>query len=1769
MKVRDLVELPVIKTVVHLRDAQQEAERERLVDNFILTDEVRTGLRVILQQVIRNEGGGYFLKGHYGSGKSHFLAYLGLILSLPEFLDTFLDRYRKLHSSQAMALQGLKSRRIAVVSLSLVDHRSTSYLEDILSAALRERLAGLPSESPSPDGEVSWEELLRPHREALRAYLDERGLRYQEFIEDPESLSEFANQAGLRLPRRHSRKDFLEAVFEALKKEGCDGLLLLVDELSEFLRSKPSLRHFNEDIRYLQFLGEASKRHGLWVVAALQEYLEETGEINQELFNKIKDRYPARIQLNAHHVKTLVSELLVRKKAAADEVLGKLYGKFKTSFPHFAVSRQEFCRLYPVHPASIDLLDDLKPLFSKTRGFIDFIHHQIQGDRSRSIRGLMDLPVDTLLCPDRIFDHFLDRMKETIELLPFIETVYGFFEREVGSILENAEDQRYGLRLIRLLILQDISPAKRAFSVRQLSEMLLERITDLDPEVNYQYTADIANQLYEKGGYLEVSDEAGDLQERSYRIRFEANIRSIVERKLEYKKQVLKSQGRRIAERVFPRLAARMAYFEDLLPASRQLMAADWQKTRRTGSLEVAPANEGAPSPQEAPPKGSPKAQEFRLIVLLPGQQAQTALKLIEPDEETVGIYVPAPLQDPQSGLQALALLELLDEYQQDASAQGERIRRQLERLIEEAVQPLASIFQSCYQRGQFLSPQGEVLHHFEGGAAPRLRELLEDAVEHLLEWRYPKHYLIAPQQEYYPQAALNELGDFFRDMSAESFEKLRWGRTVLDGFLLPTGILKRSRKEYRFAVTTSECAPLQLLLDWLAAESLAGREGLSASEAAGRLARSEYGMSELQFKPFLMAAVFAGFLVARRQGRRLPVSRLGARQLYEIDQLEAGETVSQRTLNLLTQLEFLPKRLRRSSLSFAECSQAWELLRRQRHEMEHRLQDLERMLQRFSEYRAFQGLDREKAGQLMEDSRQLARSVKLSLTPIEGLETFSEAALDAQKANHLISGLEAMHHFFSEHFAGFSFVAGYLEGASQAIPGSEAYEAVKEPLEKIASQMRDWDAAGKAGRFEALKEDFDAWRHQYASTYQEEHQRFYSQEAGSQVEQVLQGDAFQTLQKLDRLRPLGGEGAAARIEESMGRLQPSPCHRSVFEELQQRPQCSCGFRLGQLRKEIRTKKIEAEIRQRLDQMAAQVSHPRFQEFLDRYEFQRRQSESKAEKESASDSSLQGVAQLRQAGNTAQLVECAKELGSGFIERLNAFEPDREPFARKSLSDFLYQMGSTPHPRSEWLKRFGQWLEEGLSDSAQPIRLSLRPDKPQQDEDLELEGLIRNCEKALLEDFQRLTRREFFIRLHSAALLTRHQLPAPESPASLPLLPSDTTLDAYARLALVPEVAAARAAQEARQSLEEMLGESGYSDLELLQDSALKLAGVVCRETVLPGLVRWATLRLLKKLAHAARRSFTQVHKLLAEKWSLPASGNELPQRLQARTLLESFLAVYRSDETLLDLIEESPSLARLERCFSEDACRIPYHSDRCRVHLEQLDGRSHLDFDSKSKSLGEALQRFNNLFAQSAGQEDEKLSRVEQVLEEAVPGWIEESGAQSSRLLFVDCLAWPLWTLLSERLQQRMPARVRLIEARVAHAYQPSNTLEQVTRWIAAGGPMAQDRLQKGFSFPSGDEEGVAYKLDWVDEKIHTSRESPYFLYEEILEQLSSQLGAILNELPAGTLLVVFSDHGFIESPHFDPGDKYKRPRYGHGGNSPFETVVPVAAFYAGSGGV
>jgi len=80
------------------------------------------------------------------------------------------------------------------------------------------------------------------------------------------------------------------------------------------------------------------------------------------------------------------------------------------------------------------------------------------------------------------------------------------------------------------------------------------------------------------------------------------------------------------------------------------------------------------------------------------------------------------------------------------------------------------------------------------------------------------------------------------------------------------------------------------------------------------------------------------------------------------------------------------------------------------------------------------------------------------------------------------------------------------------------------------------------------------------------------------------------------------------------------------------------------------------------------------------------------------------------------------------------------------------------------------------------------------------------------------------------------------------------------------------------------------------------------------------------------------------------------------------------------------------------------------------------------------------------------------------------------------------------------------------------------------------------------------------IDERVHTEKGTLEYLFRDVLQYLQLDLAPRLQELPPGTLILFFSDHGFVENPHFEKADKYRASRYLHGEASPFEIIVPWA---------
>ncbi len=415
MKIREYLDVTPQPTVVRL-DHLQDNNAEWIRDSYYITGDTRSHLEALRVLLSKDTGCGIFLIGHYGSGKSHFLAYV----------------------TQQLRDQAFSARNPSVLPISLLNYKAAQSLESIV----------------------------------------ERELEIAESQSDRRTV--WKNIAG-RFPA---------------------GLLLVMDELSEYLRSKPTAESFNEDLRFLQFLGEWAQAQPLWVLAALQEQIEHTGEIEYDLFRKIKDRYPFRFLLTPSHVRDLIAERIMRKRPSYARAVESLALELKKVYPDSLVNYAEFCEIYPLHPVTLELLEEVRDRFSQARGIIDFVLTQLLGNEARGIAPFLDKPWGHLLTPDTIVDHFADLFEVQQEFLPIAQKVLPYFRSQIPDLFQNKVQQDLAWRVLKLMILVHLSPRREALDADEAAQWLLFKVSSIDPEKNRDIIRKVLDTLAHRGSFV-------------------------------------------------------------------------------------------------------------------------------------------------------------------------------------------------------------------------------------------------------------------------------------------------------------------------------------------------------------------------------------------------------------------------------------------------------------------------------------------------------------------------------------------------------------------------------------------------------------------------------------------------------------------------------------------------------------------------------------------------------------------------------------------------------------------------------------------------------------------------------------------------------------------------------------------------------------------------------------------------------------------------------------------------------------------------------------------------------------------------------------------------------------------------------------------------------------------------------------------------------------------------------------------------------------------
>lgn len=446
------IDRPIEKVIDYY--ATDESRLAAEVEEYEVTDNIERCFRKFLDIYGDGVRGGkvaeigIWISGFYGSGKSSFTKYLGFALD-PErkvagrlFLDLLCERLKSA-DVQASLRTLAKQQPTTVILLDLGAEQLVENASAPVSTVLYWKVlqwAGYSKEKKLAYLEFTLDAkgLTEKFRELYRKKFSEE---WETIHNDPLiGVARAAQIVPQVLPTDFPTSDsFSKHRFdEALdvrtraqqmigivrKKTGKGNILFLIDEAGQYVAPRGELiLNLDGLARSLKELGQGK----VWIAATGQQTLAEIVEKaahNSAELNKLRDRFPISIELDAHDIREITYRRLLTKAPEGERRLKDEFGKQGqalvthtqlegTALFTGAPDADTFARLYPLLPQHFDLLLELIRTLARSTGGIGLrsairVIQDLLVDVSKvlpaSTTKIADRPIGHLTCIDDCFD---------------------------------------------------------------------------------------------------------------------------------------------------------------------------------------------------------------------------------------------------------------------------------------------------------------------------------------------------------------------------------------------------------------------------------------------------------------------------------------------------------------------------------------------------------------------------------------------------------------------------------------------------------------------------------------------------------------------------------------------------------------------------------------------------------------------------------------------------------------------------------------------------------------------------------------------------------------------------------------------------------------------------------------------------------------------------------------------------------------------------------------------------------------------------------------------------------------------------------------------------------------------------------------------------------------------------------------------------------------------------------------------------------------------
>lgn len=530
--------------------ADDETSLYNELSEYVLTDEVAKRLESFLNAYTDyHHANGVWVSGFFGSGKSHLLKMLALLLENRQVngssaLEIFLPKIKaddELLRAQLKKAAAIPSKSILFNIDQKADIISKTQIDALLSVFVKvfNEMCGYYGKQgyiAQFERDLDSRELFHPFKEAYRSIANkswERG-REQALLESGNIAKAYAQITGedltmakgildkYRAQHSLSIEDFGNQVKEWLDKQPANFRLnFFVDEVGQYIADNTKL------MTNLQTVAEslATKCQGrAWVMVTAQEDMDSVmGDMSKQQsndFTKIQARFANRLKLTSADVAEVIQKRLLTKNDIGADLLKIVYDQqfnnFKTLFDfadggqHYQNFRDldHFTYCYPFVPYQFPLFQSAIRGISMHNGFEGKANSV--GERSmlgvfREVAMAIDNePVGQLATFDRMFEGIRGALKSAIQ------SAINTAEHHLGD--------PYAVRVLKALFLVKYVKEYKA-TLRNLSVLMLERFGEDVPA--HRKKLEAALNLLEQQTYIQrngelyeyLTDEEKDIEE--------------------------------------------------------------------------------------------------------------------------------------------------------------------------------------------------------------------------------------------------------------------------------------------------------------------------------------------------------------------------------------------------------------------------------------------------------------------------------------------------------------------------------------------------------------------------------------------------------------------------------------------------------------------------------------------------------------------------------------------------------------------------------------------------------------------------------------------------------------------------------------------------------------------------------------------------------------------------------------------------------------------------------------------------------------------------------------------------------------------------------------------------------------------------------------------------------------------------------------------------------------------------------------------------------